>query len=58
MNRAILCRARAVFSRVTVDDIGDAVGAGLIFAAVAVGLWVLAGLGLAQDSHQLVGVAR
>lgn len=58
MNRAILCRARAVFSRVTADDIADAIGAALIFATVVVGLWVLAGLGLIEDGHQLVAVAR
>ena len=58
MNRAILCRARAVFSRATVDDIGDAVGALMIFGALAAGLWILAGLGLAEDGHQLVGPAR
>lgn len=58
MNRATLRRAARVFSRITADDIADAAGALLIFAALVAGLWVLAGLGLIEDSHQMVGAAR
>lgn len=58
MNRATLRRAARVFSRVTADDIADAAGALVIFATAIVGLWVLAGLGLIEDGHQLVRAAR
>lgn len=58
MNRAISCRVRAVSSRITADDIADALGALMIFAMGIAGLWVLAGLGLVEDGQQLVGVAR
>lgn len=58
MNRLTLRRAARMFGRITADDITAAVGAMLIFATLAAGIWVLAGLGLVESGHELAGVAR